>query len=465
MKFLLFCILLPIAAPAQNDTAMLDAYMKAQASIYNFNGNVLVADKGRVIYKRSFGYADFNSQKLLDENSIFDCGSVAKEFTAMAILMLKDKGKISLTDTLTKFFPGLPYHTVTIQHLLTHTSGMPDGFALIEKYFDHNKIATNTDLLRLLEKEHPLLYFKPGTNLMYSGTAFNLLALIIEKITGQSYRDYMNKNIFKPLGMAHTQVANFLRTAKNIPGFAEGYIYSDSLKKYVVNYSKPSGWTSYFTGITGEGMIVTTSGDLLKWDRALQAHQLLNPVTQQQMLTLQAEKIFPKVAFGYGMRVGKNENGNFIFHNGYYPGYKSMHLCYTDNDITVIVLSNNESQSEFIADALAAITLHKQVIMPYVHTAMERPDIPNNFTGKYMMQLTRPPYMAVFPVEFIKRDGTIFLHPSGGTDIELKQGTANTFFFGNNTDQQLEFETTADGQLIHVWHIAWGLKKELKKVE
>ena len=142
-----------------------------------------------------------------------------------------------------------------------------------------------------------------------------------------------------------------------------------------------------------------------------------------------------------------------------------MHLRYTDNDVTVIVLSNNESQSEFIADALAAITLHKKVVIPYVHTVMDRPDIPNNFTGKYMMQLTRPPYMAVFPVEFIKRDGSIFLHPSTGNDIELKQATANTFFFGNNTDQQLEFETTAGGQLIHVWHIAWGLKKELTKVE
>src|SRR5678809_114794 len=103
--------------------------------------------------------------------------------------------------------------------------------------------------------------FKPGENLMYSGTAFNLLASIIEKISGQPYKTYMAEQVFKPLGMTHTQVANGPRSAENIPGYAYGYVYSDSLNKYLLADSRQSGWTTYFSGITGEGLIITTTGD------------------------------------------------------------------------------------------------------------------------------------------------------------------------------------------------------------
>ncbi len=382
----------------------------------------------------------------------------------MGILLLKDKGKISYSDTLGKFFPELPYTNVTVQQLLTHTSGMPDGFELVEKYFDHSKIATNDDLIHLLESKKPALLFKPGENLMYSGTAFNLLASIIEKISGQSYKIYMAEQIFKPLEMIHTQVANGPRSAGNIPGYAYGYVYSDSLNKYVRADSQHSGWTTYFAGITGEGMIITTTGDLLKWDRALKNHSLLRKTTQQEMLSLHAEKKFPAVSFGYGIRVGKNDFGNYIFHNGYFPGYLSMHLRYTDDDITVIVLSNNETRAEFIADGLAAITLNKNILLPYVHKEMTQANISDKYVGKYMMQLTRPPYMAVFPIEFVNRNDTLYIRTADGIDTKLKPESEKKFFFTNGTDQQIEFETDNGGNLLRVWHIAWGVRKELKKM-
>ena len=214
MKNILFLLFFPFGLFAQDNTALFEEYMKGQADLYGFNGNVLVSKNGKVIYKKSFGYADYNMKKELNDNSIFDCGSIAKEFTAMGILLLKDKGKISYSDTLRKFFPELPYINVTIQQLLTHTSGMPDGFELVEKYFDHSKIATNEDLIRLLESKKPALLFKPGENLMYSGTAFNLLASIIEKISGQSYKTYMDEKVFKPLKMTYTQVANGPRSCR-----------------------------------------------------------------------------------------------------------------------------------------------------------------------------------------------------------------------------------------------------------
>ncbi|HEY6503808.1 MAG TPA: serine hydrolase domain-containing protein [Chitinophagaceae bacterium] len=467
MKRTLVLLVMPFTLYAQKSgQSLYDTYMEGQVAIYRFNGNVLVAKNGNIIYRRSFGLADHNTKKSLDSNSIFDCGSIAKEFTAMGILLLKDKGKISYTDTLGKFFPELPYTNVTIQQLLTHTSGMPDGFGLVTKHFDHSKIAYNDDLLRLLAREKPPLFFKPGENLAYSGTAFNLLATIIEKITGQSYIKYMEEKVFKPLGMMHTRVANGPRSVKDIPGYAYGFLYSDSLKRNVRSDSLGSGWTSYLAGITGEGMIITTTGDLLRWDRALKNHSLLSETTQREMLSQQSEKYtVPKITFGYGIRVGKNDFGNYVFHNGYYPGYVGMHLRYTEEDITVIVLSNNESRADYIADALSAITLKRDIVLPAVHKETVTGVAVNNYNGKYMMRLARPPYMAVFPVEFVTRNNVLYIHSAFGPDIVLRPESGTKFFFANGTDQQIEFETGMGGESGRVWHTTWGVRRELKKIE
>lgn len=441
-----------------------DTYMQGQAALCHFNGNVLVAKKGNIIYEKSFGFADYDTKRKLERNSIFDCGSIAKQFTAMGILILKDKGKLNYSDTLRKFFPELPYHNVTIHQLLTHTSGMANGFALVSKFFDHSKIASNDDLMRLLARERPPLLFKPGENMSYSGTAFNLLASIIEKISGQPFKVYMEEQVFKPLGMTNTTVANGPRSAENIKGYAYGYVYSDSLKKYQWAENLQSGWTTYLAGITGEGMIISTAPDLLKWDRALKTHSLLTETTQREMVSAQAEKAVPGLYFGYGVRVGHNDLGNYIFHNGYYPGYLSMLIRYVDEDVTTIVLSNNESRADYIADALSAIALNKNIVFPNDHKEAPVSVIPDKYCGKYMMSRVQPPYMVTFPVEFIKKDGRLYIHPGMGNDIELKPESENKFFFGDGTDQQVEFQTDNGGGPVKVWHIAWGLKRELKNL-
>jgi len=438
--------------------------MQGQKELYHFNGNVLVAKNGKIVYQKSFGYADYNSQKRLNENSIFDIGSITKEFTSVGILLLKDKGKISLDDTLRKFFQELPYTNITIAQLLTHTSGVPDGFEVIEKYFDHNKVASNQDLIRLLAKYHPPALFKPGENLMYSGTGFNLLASIIEKVSGQSYNAYLIENIFKPLGMKSTMVANFPRNTSNAPGLVKGSIFIDSIKTYVdANLVYPD-WASYFTGINGEGMIITTTGDLLRWDQALKNHKLLSEQTQREMVTMHAEKkTVPAVKFGYGIRVESGELGDCVFHNGWYPGFKSMLIRYTGQNITVIVLSNNQSQSEFIADGLASIALHKNISMPYLHKEPELTTALDKYTGKYMMPLTRPPYMANFPVEIIVRDNHLYIHGPGVPDVPLKPESGAKLFYGDGTDQQIEFEKdSADNN--NIFYTGYGVRREIKKM-
>lgn len=464
-KIFLILLSLPATLMAQKNANLFDVYMKGQSDFYQFNGNVLVAKNGKTIYQKSFGYVDYNSKQQLNENSSFDMGSIAKEFTSVGILLLKDKGKISYDDTLRKFFPELPYTNITIAQLLTHTSGVPDGFDVIEKYFDHTKIATNQDLIRLLAKEQPPALFTPGENLMYSGTGFNLLAAIIEKMSEQSYNTYLNENIFKPLGMTHTMVANFPRNNKNSHGLAKGYIYIDSLKSYARADSVYPNWASYFTGINGEGMIITTTGDLLKWDRALKNHLLLSEETQLEMVTIHAEKkTFPAVKFGYGIRVESNELGDCIFHNGWYPGFKSMLIRYNIEDITVIVLSNNQSQSEFIAEGLASIAMDKKLMMPYLHKEADE-NIPlEKFTGKYMMPLTRPPYMVNFPVEITLRNNKLYIHGPGVPEVQLKRESETKFFYGDGTDLQIEFEKDSEANNIKIFYTGYGVKREIKKI-
>ena len=131
-----------------------------------------------------------------------------------------------------------------------------------------------------------------------------------------------------------------------------------------------------------------------------------------------------------------------------------MHLRYTDNDVTVIVLSNNESHSEFIADALSAIALKKNILSPYVHKEITQNKTFDKYVGKYMLELTRPPYMAVCPVEFIDRNDTLYVHSAYGADIRLIPESGNKFFYANRTDQQIEFETDNNSNILRVWHIA-----------
>jgi hypothetical protein len=142
-----------------------------------------------------------------------------------------------------------------------------------------------------------------------------------------------------------------------------------------------------------------------------------------------------------------------------------MHLRYTEDDVTIIVLSNNESHAEFIADGLASIVLKQALAPPYVHKEISLQNIPGKFTGKYMLQLTRPPYLATFPVSFVQRDGKLYIESSFTSTIALIPESATKFFYADGTDQQVEFETDSNGEVLKLWHIAWGIKKLVKKMD
>jgi CubicO group peptidase (beta-lactamase class C family) len=441
-----------------NYVHLLDSLMQAQVAVKKFNGNILIAKSGNVLYQKAFGYRNYDKKELLDNNSVFELASVSKQFTAMGILLLIEKGQLQLTDSLAKFFPELPYHNITIQHLLSHTSGLPDYEGVMNAKWDHKKIAFNENMVHFVATEKPPVLFEPGVKWEYSNTGYALLASIIEKVSGNMFSDFMQQNIFKPLGMRQTRVYNTRRSSKEvIANYAYGYVYSDSLKRYILPDSlRHLDMVFYLDGIQGDGTVNSTTGDLLKWDRALKTHTLLAEATQKEMLALQAiTDTVAKAGYGYGVFVGKNKFGTTLFHSGGWPGYTTMLLRNVEDDLTIVVLSNNNSNSPALANQLSYILHNEPIVFPYTHKEITiDSSILNSYVGKYQ---------GTTFIELVKDSGK--LYRKGKVNIELKPESAVKFFHADGTDRQIEFVVNAHGKPEKVWIILNGIKTELKKVE
>ncbi|MEO5948289.1 MAG: serine hydrolase domain-containing protein [Chitinophagaceae bacterium] len=461
-KLIPFICILIFGCKSQNKSDIsnkLDQFLHGQEEFYRFNGNVLVAENGKTIFQHSFGMADFDSKRPLNDSSVFELASVSKQFTATAILLLKDKGKLKLTDSLRQYFPELPYSNITLGNMLTHTSGLPDYFWLMIEKWDHKKIAFNKDVITFLAKEKPPVSFSPGTKWEYSNSAFVLLASIVEKISGQSYKEYMSENIFKPLGMNHTQVYNTRRSLKDtIANYAYGYGYSDSLKKYILPDNDPdANFVFYMDGIQGDGIINSTTADLLKWDRAIKNHILLKEETQNEMLKKQAlSDTAKKTYYGFGISLDSTEFGNIISHSGGWPGYLTYLARNTDKDQTYIVLSNNNSNAVAISNVLQHLLAGKPVIMPYAHKEIAMDAISmDQFTGAYKGNND---------LKFERRGNKFLRVLPDGSSLELKPESKTKFFYSDGSDRQIEFEMDSNKTITKAWLIAHGLKYELKKI-
>lgn len=460
MKKSLILLFLPIALMAQKKyDATLDSFMQAHIAVNHFNGNILIARSGTVIYQKAFGFRNYDTKELLDNNTVFELASVSKQFTAMGILLLKEKGLLSLSDTLRKFFPELPYKNVTIKNLLTHTAGLPDYMDAMAAKWDHKKVAFNNDVINFLATEQIPPNFEPGTKWEYSNTAYEILASIIEKISGMSFKDYMQKEIFGPLDMRHSRVYNTRRSTKEtIPNYAYGYVYSDSLKRYVLPDSLANyDYVIYLDGIQGDGIINSTTGDLMKWDKALESHKLLGKALQDEMLSPQSiADTAGNRYYGYGVLLGKSQFGDYISHEGTWPGYRTILTRFLQNDITVIVLSNNESDPSVICTGVAAILNDKTVIRPYIHKEMAiDPSLLSKYIGVYKG--------GTIELNVIMAAGKLYRHREGSTDIELKPESERKLFYGDGSDRQVEYETDKNGSITRVWFISGGLKTELRK--
>jgi CubicO group peptidase (beta-lactamase class C family) len=337
-------LLLPALLSAQIRPAIVDSIMQQHVN-NGFNGVVLVADNGTPVYHKAFGYRRFEEKIPLQTSDIFELASVSKQFTAMIIMMLKEKGKLYYDD-LVEIYLDIPYKNITIRNLLTHTSGLPDYQEIMDKHWDKSKVAGNKEILEYLKKYAPPKLFEPGTKYEYSNTGYVLLASIAEKASRKDFIKMCRKWIFRPLKMRSTNIRTLQQKAAT-KNFALGHIYVSERNEYIRADSFPSSdYTIWLGNRKGPGRISSTASDLLKWDQALYTEKLVKSSTLQEAFTPIKLKNDSLSNYGFGwMLLPDSATAKIVYHTGDNPGYATRIVRYLDSHTIIIILSNNAYQN------------------------------------------------------------------------------------------------------------------------
>jgi CubicO group peptidase (beta-lactamase class C family) len=312
--------------------AQMDSIMNISAASFGFNGSVLLALNGQIVYSRSFGYADFTSREPLTDHSMYQLASVSKQFTAMAIMILNEQGKLNYDDPLQQYLPDFPYKDITIRHLLNHTSGLPNYLWFFEKYWtDQTQIPYNDALIRILQEQNLPLNFKPGSHFDYSNTGYAVLAYVVEKVSGMPFSDFLQYTIFEPLGMLHTCI--YSRAIQKD--------YPDKLNGYKRNYKsfRPVEET-LLDGIVGDKGVYSSTTDLLLWDQALETDKLISRFTMEEAYTPTRLDNGREIPYGFGFRLKNKNDKRVVYHHGRWEGFRNVFERYIDDKFTVIILNH-----------------------------------------------------------------------------------------------------------------------------
>jgi CubicO group peptidase (beta-lactamase class C family) len=330
------------SAPPQVDQAV-----QAEMQKQHIPGvSLLVARAGNIVLAKGYGLANVELQVAVKPETIFQSGSVGKQFTATAIMMLVEQGKISLDDSITKFFPEAPpaWKPVTVRQLLSHTAGFTD----YPENFDFRKDYSEDDILKII-MGIPLAY-TPGTKWAYSNLGYATLGILIHRVTGQFYGDFLHDRIFQPLGMATTRI---ISEADIVPNRAAGYRLDHGALKN-------QEWVSPSLNTTADGSLYFSTLDLSKWDAVLYTEKLLKKSSFDQMWTVAKLSNGEPNSGHYGFAwFIDNQNGHrLIQHSGAWQGFQTHISRYVDDKLTVIALSNlGGSKPSDICDKVAQLYL------------------------------------------------------------------------------------------------------------
>lgn len=311
----------------------IDDYIKVQMQRQHIPGlSLAVVKEGKILKAQGYGVANVETATPATENTVYQLASVTKQFTATAIMMLVEEGKIHLDDKITNLLPDLPaaWDAVTVRHLLNHTSGIKSYTNIRDFDKTVRKDYTQRELLALVTKEP--MEFAPGEKWNYNNTGFVLLGMLIEKVTGKSYGEFLEERIFKPLGMTKTRV-NDLQVI--IPNRAHGYSWGrEGLRNG--EYVSP---TQPFSA----GALASTVSDMAKWDAALYSDKLVKTSTLDQMWTATPLTKGGMAGYGFGWEVGMMNGHRQISHGGGIPGFSTYISRFVDDKLTIIVLANSDS--------------------------------------------------------------------------------------------------------------------------
>jgi CubicO group peptidase (beta-lactamase class C family) len=313
----------------------IETYFDRKHKYQGFNGTVLIGQKDSIFFSKNYGYADYKLKTHIDNNSVFQLASVSKQFTAVAILQLYQKGLLNIDDTIQKYIHLFPYKGVTIQQLLTHRSGLPN----YHYFFQHipttyDTILTNRDVITEMINKVPKAYYTPNRRYLYSNTGYAILAYIVERITGMTFNEYIHRYIFSPLNMndSFTYIDILSGRKENTTGY---------LRRW-----KPAEY-NYLDGVMGDKGVYCSAGDLFKWDQGLYTGKIINTDTLALAFRPLGKPKRFKSNYGFGWRMynhGKTPT-KILYHAGWWHGYRSLLMRVEQDSTTVIVLRNRSKGS------------------------------------------------------------------------------------------------------------------------
>ncbi|MDO5137163.1 MAG: serine hydrolase domain-containing protein [Oscillospiraceae bacterium] len=320
-----------------------------------FNGAWLYAENGEIVSKGVVGWRDPDNKLPITEDSIFQLASISKTFTAAAVMLVIRQGLLHLDDKITKYFPELTaYEEVEVRHLLNHTSGVPDYFDdadwFIKIWKEENRVPGNDEILRFLCETKAKPYFAPGEGLHYSNTGYNLLALLVERLSGIPYEEFLKKNIFEPAGMTSTYCCHIRRDGVPFENYAQATVIEND--RYVADVdSEEDRVVTAFDGLNGDDYVYTNMFDMLRYDKALREGKVVTLEEQQLMYTPGKlnngeDAVYDEddgLGYGLGWGVGHEEGiGLVVSHSGGMPGVGTWLERFIDADRVLIYLTNRD---------------------------------------------------------------------------------------------------------------------------
>jgi CubicO group peptidase (beta-lactamase class C family) len=398
---------------------------------------VLAAKDGRAIFKRAYGLADLEFSTMLEPDMLMRIGSITKQFTAGVILRLVELGKLRLTETVSTYLPDYPEtgRTITIEHLLTHTSGLPN-FTALPEYVPGQPRRLSVDALLGMFKDRPL-EFTPGTRFAYSNSGYAVLGAIIEKVTKQTYADALREYILVPIAARDTHYDSFERI---LPRRVHGYEPDGTGYRNApyLDMSQPFA----------AGALVSTADDLLTWDTALTSGRILKPESLEKMMTPFRLSDGTTSSYGYGWALIDYEGHAVAEHSGGINGFRSHVVRIADAKVYVAVLSNDGAsgrRTQRLARKIASLLVGAPLAEPPA-TAFP-PSVLDQFVGRYVFPDNRSITIA--------RDGD-HLRLEGGTGEGVLYSVRGDQFHERGGVAQFTFQRDGDGRVAGVEQSGWG---------
>ena len=430
------------AASAQADKV--DEYVRTAMREQRIPGlSIAVVRNGEVTYAQGYGVSNLELNVAATPETIYQSGSVGKQFTATLVMMLVEEGKLGLDDPIGKYFENAPpiWKDIKVRHLLTHTSGLSSS---AYSSLDFRRDYTEDELFQRFAKLP--LDFQPGEKWSYSNPGYVMLGILIHKVTGRFYGDVLREKIFGPLGMTTARIIN---EADIVPNRADGYRLENG-------EIKNQEWVSPTLNTTADGALYLTVLDMAKWDAALYTEKLLKRSSLDRMWTpvkLNDGKTEP---YGFGWETGEIRGHRILHHGGAWQGFTSYILRAVDDKLTVIVLTNSAgARPGAIANRIARIYV-PELTPPERKAVPVDPQIFEAYAGEYEVA---PGIL----ITVSREGGQFWLQATSRPRVELLAQSETVFFF-KDADAQITFVKDASGKVTHLVLDQGGSRREVKKV-